>query len=171
MAAVGSTGTITTADGVIALRDERYQAPAVGDVIRVTISPSGAAVAEGRMVAATAPTGQWTAIPLAAGFTTPHSGSGSARYRVVTVAGQDRVELQGSVDPPSAIAAQTAWSTALPAGARPPVLRSFVGRRQYTATSIGVIAFEVTVAGILLVFGSATPTTTWFSVDGCYYDL
>lgn len=168
---VQSTGTVTTTDGVVALRAEAYQAPASGDIIRVSISANGAAVAEGRLAAATAPTGAWTPIPLASGFTTPHTGLASAQYRVITVAGQGRVELQGGIDATTAVIAQTSWSTAMPVAARPPFIRTVVCRRNYSATSIGAIAVEISTAGIFSVFGSNPPSTTWFALDGAYYDL
>ncbi|WP_405944762.1 hypothetical protein [Streptomyces sp. NBC_00932] len=171
VAAVGIDGTITTADGIVALRDERYQAPAVGDIIRVSISSSGSCAALGRLAGTTAPTGAWTPIPLASGFTTPHSGMAAAQYRVITVAGQGRVELQGGVDATTAVTTQTSWSIALPAAARPGVLRTFVGRRNYGATTVGAIAIEISTGGVLSVFGSNPPTTTWFALDGSYYDL
>lgn len=53
VATVGSDGTVTTTDGIVALRTESYHAPLVGDIIRVSISSTGSCVAEGRM--ATAP--------------------------------------------------------------------------------------------------------------------
>lgn len=58
VATVGTDGTVTTTDGIVALRDESYQAPKVGDVIRVSISSTGSCVAEGRLAVAADAVGQ-----------------------------------------------------------------------------------------------------------------
>jgi hypothetical protein len=170
--AVGTDGTITTTDGIVALRDEAYQAPAAGDIIRVTISSAGAAVALGRYAGTTAPTGEWTNIPLLTGFTTPFAIFGPAQYRVITVAGSGRVELRGSVACSPAVTTQTAFSSALPVAARPAYARTWAVRRQETADTKGVVGAEVSTAGVLQIHGLTTVNaTTWFALDATYYDL
>ncbi|MFE9777688.1 hypothetical protein ACFYPA_05975 [Streptomyces sp. NPDC005775] len=169
---VGTDGTVTTTDGVIALRDEAYQAPSAGDIIRVTVSSAGAAVALGRYAGATAPNGGWTSIPLLTGFTTPRAIFGPAEYRIITIAGSDRVELRGSVSCTTAVTTQTAFSSALPAAAWPPYARTWAVRRQTSADTKGVTAVEVSTAGVLQIHGLVSPNTTaWFALDGSYYDL
>jgi len=169
--AVGADGTVT-ADGLIYRRMETYQAPAVGDVIVVSQSSSGNLIAHGRMSGTSAPVGAWTAIPLASGFTTTHTVFGPAQYRIVTAYGGTRVELRGSVDCTSSVTAQTSFSTALPAAARPSSVRTWVGRRNYSVDTKGVAVMEIQTSGVMSVFGSASPSQTdWFALDGCYYDL
>ncbi|NUP15397.1 MAG: hypothetical protein HOZ81_04695 [Streptomyces sp.] len=169
--AVNADGTIT-ADGLDYRRMETYQAPAVGDLIAVTQSSNGNLLASGRTASSTAPNGAWTNIPLAAGFTTPHGAFGTAQYRLITAHGTPRVELRGAIDATTAVTTQANFSTALPAAARPSVTRTWIGRRQYSADTKGAIAMEIQTSGIMSVFGSASPnTTSWFALDGCYYDL
>lgn len=169
--AVGTDGTVT-ADGLIYRRMETYQAPVIGDVIVVSQSSSGSLIAHGRMAGTTAPNSAWTAIPLASGFTSTHTVFGPAQYRIVTAFGGTRVELRGSVDATSSVTAQTNFSTALPAAARPSVTRTWVGRRNYSLDTKGVAVMEIQTSGVMSVFGSASPSQTdWFALDGCYYDL
>ncbi|MFI6491206.1 hypothetical protein [Streptomyces sp. NPDC050564] len=169
--AVNADGTVT-ADGLTIRREETYQAPTVGDVIAISQSSSGNLLARGRMAGTTAPTGAWTNIPLASGFTSTHTVFGPAQYRIVTAYGSTRVELRGTVDATSSVTTQTSFSTALPTAARPSVQRTWVGRRNYSADTVGAIAMEISTAGVLSVFGSASPAQTdWFALDGCYYDL
>ncbi|MET9909671.1 hypothetical protein ABZZ74_23200 [Streptomyces sp. NPDC006476] len=169
--AVGTDGTVT-ADGLKWRRMDTYQAPLVGDVIAVSQSSSGSLLAWGRTAGAGDPVGAWTAIPLASGFTSTHTVFGPAQYRILTAYGGTRVELRGSVDCTSSVTAQTAWSSALPAAARPSVARTFLGRRNYSTDTKGVAVLEMATSGVMNVFGSASPSQTdWFALDGCHYDL
>ncbi|MEU6543869.1 hypothetical protein [Streptomyces sp. NPDC046859] len=168
---VGANGTVV-ADGLTYRRMETYQAPAVGDVIVVTQSGNGNLLAYGRTAGTTAPAGAWTAIPLASGFTSTHTVFGPAQYRIVTAHGTPRVELRGSVDATSAVTSQTNFSTALPTAARPSVVRTWVGRRNYSMDTKGIAVMEIQPNGVMSVFGSVSPNhTDWFALDGCYYDL
>ncbi|MFF4791816.1 hypothetical protein ACFY2M_19105 [Streptomyces sp. NPDC001276] len=63
---VNKDGTVTTTDGIVARRLQTYQAPAVGDVIIVTISSSGNWLAAGRLASGD---GGWTPFSLATGWT------------------------------------------------------------------------------------------------------
>jgi hypothetical protein len=168
---VATDGTVV-ADGLTYRRMETYQAPAVGDVIVVTQSGNGNLLAHGRTAGATAPVGAWTAIPLATGFTSTHTVFGPAQYRLITAHGTARVELRGSVDATASVTTQTNFSTALPTAARPSVVRTWVGRRNYSMDTKGIAVMEIQPNGVMSVFGSASPNMTdWFALDGCYYDL
>lgn len=168
---VGTDGTVV-ADGLTYRRMETYQAPAVGDVIVVTQSGNGNLLAYGRTAGTTASAGTWTNIPLATGFTSTHTVFGPAQYRIVTAYGGTRVELRGSVDATASVTTQTNFSTALPTAARPSVVRTWVGRRNYSADTKGIAVMEIQPNGVMSVFGSANPNhTDWFALDGCYYDL
>lgn len=170
--AVGSNGTVT-ADGIPQIRClESYVGPAVDDLIVIDQNSSGNWVTPGRTASTTAPAGLWVAVPLLTGFTTPHSIFGPAQYRILTVAGTRRVELRGSVTCTSAVTTQTSFSSALPTAARPPYARSMPCRRQVSSDSKGVTAVEVSTGGVLQIHGLASPnSTTWFALDGCYYDI
>lgn len=63
---VGTDGTVTTTDGIVARRLQSYPSPAAGDVIIVTISSSGNWLAAGRLAAGD---GGWTPLTLASGWT------------------------------------------------------------------------------------------------------
>lgn len=170
--AVNGNGTVA-ADGIPSIRRmDTYQAPAVNDVIVISQSSSGNWVAFGRTAGTTDPTGAWTNIPLASGFTSQHTVFGPAQYRIVTTYGGTRVELRGSVDATSSVTTQTNFSTALPTAARPTVTRTWVGRRNYSVDTKGIVPMEISTSGVMNVFGSASPSQTdWFALDGCHYDL
>jgi len=170
--AVNADGTVD-ADGIPSIRRlEGYQAPTIGDLITISQSSSGNWVAFGRTAGTADPTGAWTSLPLLAGFTTPQTaGFGIAQYRVLTVFGTARVELRGTAACTTALTTATSVTSALPVAARPAVTRRLVIGRNYSATAIGAVGAEMSPAGVLLVFASTSPTTTWFSLDGCYYDL
>jgi hypothetical protein len=151
---------------------DSYQAPVVGDIIVVSQSSNGNLITHGRPSGATAPNSAWTAIPLASGFTSTHTVFGPAQYRIVTAYGGTRVELRGSVDCTASVTTQTNFSTALPAAARPSVVRTWVGRRNYSVDTKGIVPMEISTGGVMNVFGSASPSQTdWFALDGCHYDL
>jgi len=169
--AVGTDGTVT-ADGIKVRRMDTYQAPVINDIVVICQSSSGNWVTFGRTASAIDPNGAWTAIPLASGFTSTHTVFGPAQYRIVTAYGSARVELRGSVDCTSSVTAQTNFSTALPTAARPSATRTWVGRRNYSVDTKGVVPMEISTGGVMNVFGSASPSQTdWFALDGCHYYL
>lgn len=65
VATVGSDGTITTDDGIVARRLESYRNPAVGDTIRISVSSAGGWMADGRLGQGA---GGWVNISLASGW-------------------------------------------------------------------------------------------------------
>lgn len=169
---VPGDGTVT-ADDIPEIRClETYLAPQIGDLIVITQSSSGSWITPGRTASSTAPAIGWTAIPLLSGFTTPHTIFGPAQYRVITVAGTVRVELRGSVTCTTPVTTQTAFSSALPTIARPEYARTMACRRQVSSDTKGVTAIEVSTGGVLQIHGLTAPnSTTWFAMDGCYYDI
>jgi hypothetical protein len=170
--AVNTDGTVEVDSAMDVRRMDAYQAPTVGDVVVISQSSSGNWVAFGRTAGATDPTGAWTTIPLASGFTSTHTVFGPAQYRIVTAYGSTRVELRGSVDCASSVTTQTNFSTELPTAARPTVTRTWVGRRNYSVDTKGIIPMEISTGGVMNVFGSASPSQTdWFALDGCHYYL
>lgn len=170
--AVNTDGTVQVDTAMNVRRMDTYQAPAVNDVVVICQSSSGNWITFGRTAGAADPVGAWTSIPLASGFTSTHTVFGPAQYRIVTAYGSTRVELRGSVDCTSSVTTQTSFSTALPAAARPAVQRTWVGRRNYSVDTKGVVPMEISTGGVMNVFGSASPSQTdWFALDGCHYYL
>lgn len=88
VAAVGTDGTITTIDGVIARRMESYTTPAVGELVHISRSGNGNWRAEGRVAVGT---GGWTSISMVTGWG-PFSGYYAPAYRVLSA---DTASLRG----------------------------------------------------------------------------
>ena len=117
VAEVSSDGTtITTADGIPALRLASYTTPTVGDVIQIASTATGAWVALGRLAAA-ADSGAWAVLPAGTNYA-PLSG-----YQAPTCRKQgDAVHLRGSYTKPGSgvtIAYGDVFAV-LPAGYWPP---------------------------------------------------
>ncbi|MFC9268903.1 hypothetical protein ACFTXJ_14170 [Streptomyces zhihengii] len=66
VATVGTDGTVTTDDGIVARRLESYPSPAVGDTIRISVSSAGSWTADGRLASGN---GGWVDLTLSAGWT------------------------------------------------------------------------------------------------------
>lgn len=173
VATVGTDGTITTVDGITALRDERYQAPAPGDVIRISIASNGSAVAEGRLADAAAPAGTWVSPALAAGYTNGASSTpvlGNVQYRKVSIGGVVFVQWRGgcswttSGTPPLT---GLILSVVLAATYRPATQRT-----QAIGCGGAVVKFDAQPSGAMqIVVPGAITITTWASFHGVSYTL
>ncbi|MEU3447259.1 hypothetical protein AB0H29_08510 [Streptomyces thermolilacinus] len=108
---VGTDGTITTADGIVARRLATYAGPAVGDLVLISPGPGGW-YAHGRMAAASS--GGWVPLTLASGWTAV-SGYYAPAYRVNA---DGTASLSGMATMSGALAAGTVVTT-LPAVATP----------------------------------------------------
>jgi hypothetical protein len=108
---VNADGTVTTVDGIVARRMHTYLAPAVGDVIVVTVSSAGDWLAAGRMASGD---GAWTPFTLA-GTWTPNVNYYTPSYRVN---GDGTASLCGLASMSGALTANMVVAT-LPAAARP----------------------------------------------------
>lgn len=108
---VGTDGTVTTTDDVIARRLATYLSPTVGDVIVVSVSGSGQWLAHGRLASGAS---GWTTLPLASGWTA-HASFYTPAYRLN---GDGTASLCGLAETTNALAAGATVAT-LPTEARP----------------------------------------------------
>lgn len=185
VATVGTDGTVTTTDGIVARRDEAYQAPAIADIIRVTVSSAGAAVALGRYAGATAPNGAWTTPALATGFAHNGNGNGNAQYRCVTVAGSTFMQWRGGITVTyvsNAIQNGGALlSAALAASLRPAVTRSLTAPCSANGSSSLSVKVDATTDGQVRIVGTTSASTdtyatpvirpAWVALNGLQYTL
>ncbi|MFJ2631053.1 hypothetical protein ACIO6U_03690 [Streptomyces sp. NPDC087422] len=105
------------------------------------------------------------------GFTSPQGTLQKAQYRLRTVDGVQRVELRGSMKCTTDVTTQATFAT-IPVGFRPSVLRTVPVTRGFNSTSSGISRIEIDTAGVMSVFGAASPAqTSWFCMDGQSYDL
>jgi hypothetical protein len=149
---VGTNGTVTTTDGIIAPRAETYQSPVVGDVIRISVSGSGAWIAEGRLAPAD-DSDRWQALTLTSPWVNYGSTYQTARYRY---AGGGVVMVQGLVATGgSSVSGTSNIASALPAALRPPaglVWSTIINGnvvRQLEITTGGVIRATTLPAGAI----------------------
>lgn len=108
---VNDDGTVTTTDGIVARRMHTYLAPAVNDVIIVTVSSQGSWLAAGRLAAGD---DGWTPFTLA-GSWTPNASYYTPSYRIN---GDGTGSLCGLASLSGALTAAMVVAT-LPAEARP----------------------------------------------------
>lgn len=153
VATVGTDGTITTDDGIVARRLESYPGPAVGDTIRISVSSAGGWTADGRLATGT---GGWVALTLPAGWTP------NANYYTpaVKLLGDGTASLCGLAQNPGAVAAGSTVAT-LPAGTWP--------AKQVRCTAQIAVGFfavlTITIGGAITVgdFSGALPATNKFA--------
>ncbi|MFF8412796.1 hypothetical protein [Streptomyces omiyaensis] len=111
VATVGTNGTVTTTDGIVARRLQAYQGPASGDDVAITQSSNGSLLALGKLENGN---GGWTALTLAAGWT-PQANYYVPSYRLY---GDGTAGLSGMAVLSGALASGTVVTT-LPTEARP----------------------------------------------------
>ncbi|WP_097982775.1 hypothetical protein [Streptomyces sp. f150] len=161
VATVGTDGTVTTTDGIVARRLETYPAPLVGDVIRIDQSGAGSWLAVGRTVSTTGD--GWTALTLS-GAWVPNGGATdappSARVRP-----DGELQLSGMIKGVAVNAGGSASVGLLPAG-----VSTSYWVRGVSPTSIAqnYVRVDVNPTGaITLVNGSvALLATSWVVLDG-----
>lgn len=104
VATVGTDGTVTTTDGIIARRMADYVTPAAGDTVVISISSSGNWLAHGR-TAASSTAGTWQPLTLSGGWTAYGTPYWTPSYRIN---GDGTVSLSGLAKAPaSALTPQT----------------------------------------------------------------
>ncbi|NML55408.1 hypothetical protein HHL19_16695 [Streptomyces sp. R302] len=111
VATVGTNGTVTTADGIIARRLQSYTGPAVDDLIVITRSSAGSWLAAGKLESGN---DSWTALTLAAGWA-PQGNYYVPAYRLYS---DGTAGLSGMAVLSGALASGTVVTT-LPTVARP----------------------------------------------------
>lgn len=163
VATVGTDGTITTTDGIIARRMATYVTPTVGETIVVSISSSGNWLAHGR-IAPVSTAGTWQPLTLSGGWTTFGSPYWTPAYRIN---GDATVSLCGLAKAPTTAATPQTLCT-LPAAIVPTSKSRFP-----TEVANGI-------HGVLDVNGTGTSTlqiqdysgnATWAGLDGIRYRL
>lgn len=158
---VGSDGTITTTDGIIARRRATYVSPVAGDQITITVSGAGSWIAEGRTAPATT-AGTW--VPLT--FSGTWSAWGSPYYTpAYRINGDGTASLCGLAKAPASTSGISTIAT-LPTEARPASKCRFV--TQMTASTTG--SLDINTSGTVQI-GDYSGTATWAVLDVARYRL
>lgn len=158
---VGSDGTVTTTDGIVARRLDTYPAPQVGDQIRVAVSSAGSWVADGRLVPTTGD--GWTAIALAG--TWAALGGGTDPPPVCRITTDGLLELSGMVRGTAVAIGANAVIGTVPAGLWPSMWVRGIAPTT-TAQNYARIAIDPSNGTITLTNGSVAMTaTTWVQLD------
>ncbi|MGW0780307.1 hypothetical protein [Streptomyces sp. NPDC002913] len=148
VASVGSGGTVTTTDGIVARRLDSYELPAVGDLIRIDQSGTGSWLALGRTAPAT---GDGWQTPT---FTSPWANYAGANYRQPRFrrVGQE-VIIEGLAGTGGTSVTGTSTVFTLPVGYRPddgyafPSITSTGASRQLNIFATGLVQFTSLPAG------------------------
>ncbi|TXS19579.1 hypothetical protein EAO71_33745 [Streptomyces sp. ms191] len=131
--AVATDGTLTAA-GISGIRRvQNFTDPLVGDTIVISQGSSGSWIAEGRLASST---GEWTALPFAAGFSATPTYQ-VPQYRVV---GQT-VHMRGGFTKSSTLVSGDVFTT-LPVGARPLADHDMVIAGSHGTAGAGIGAFR-----------------------------
>ena len=149
VAVVGSDGTVTTTDNVIARRAATYERPRVGDRIRITQSGSGNWVAEGRLAPAAGD--DWVTPSLTSPWANFGAGYQPVRYRLYA---NGDVALEGVVGTGATSVSGTSAVFTLPDDRYWPQATQMVdqvmngnGARQLTINNLGQVRFVNLPAG------------------------
>lgn len=160
---VGTDGTVTTTDGIIARRMATYLTPAASDTIVVSISSSGNWLAHGRTAPATT-AGTWQPLTLSGGWTVYGTPYWTPSYRIN---GDGTVSLSGLAKAPaSALQPQTLCT--LPAAIVPTSKARFATE---VANGVhGVIDVNTSGTGTLQI-QDYSGNATWAALDVVRYRL
>lgn len=161
VATVGTDGTVTTTDGVIARRHAGYMSPAVGDTIELGISSAGNWIARGRTAAATTE-GTWQALSFAGTWSAYGSPYYAPAYRIN---GDRTVSMCGLAKAPAGTTGTSTIGT-LPTAARPTSQCRFPA--QIAVGTIGVI--NINTDGTVTI-GDYSGTASWATLDIVRYRL
>lgn len=161
IATVGTDGTVTTTDGIVARRLDTYPAPLVGDIVRIDQSGAGSWLAVGRTVP-TAGDG-WTVLTLS-GAWVPNGGPTDAPP-AARLTPDGELQLSGTIKGVAVGAGGNASVGLLPAG-----ISTTYWVRGVSPTSIAqnYVRVDVNPTGaITLANGSvALLATSWVVLDG-----
>lgn len=155
VATVGTDGTVTTTDGIVARRLGTYSTPTVGDTILVSVNAGGAWVALGRFTPATT-AGNWQPLPLNTGWTAWGSPYYSPSY---CLWGDGTASLCGLAKAPASTTGAATVGT-LPVEARPAFKVRF-----WTEVLAGVGAVLDINANGTIQIGDYSGTATWTALD------
>lgn len=161
VATVGTDGTVTTTDGIVARRRSTYLSPAVGDLITITISGAGSWIADGRTAPAST-AGTWQALTFSGTWSAWGSPYYSPAYRIN---GDGTASLCGLARAPASTTTTSTVAT-LPVEARPTSKCRFL-----TQLATGVHgALDINTNGTIQII-DFTGTATWASLDVARYRL
>lgn len=161
VASIGSTGTVTTTDGIVARRAADYLAPAIGDTIVITVSGSGNWLALGKTAAAST-AGTWQALSYNGTWAAWGAPYGAPAYRINS---DGTVSLSGLARAPASTTTTSTIAT-LPTAARPPVLV----RCTCMISTGNASPLEITTAGLLQIT-DFTGTAVWAALEGVSYRI
>lgn len=150
VASVGSDGTVTTTDGIVARRLDRYDLPAVGDLIRIDRSGIGSWLAIGRTVPVTGD--EWQT----PNFASPWANYAGPSFRFPRFrrVGQE-VVIEGLAATGGTSVSGNVTVFTLPVGYRPddgyafPQVTSSGASRQLNVLATGVVQFNALPAGAI----------------------
>lgn len=163
VATVGTDGTVTTTDGIIARRMATYLTPSAGDTVVVSISSSGNWLAHGRTAPATT-AGTWQPLTLAGGWTVYGTPYWTPGYRIN---GDGTVSLSGLAKAPASALQPQTFCT-LPAAIVPTSKSRFP--TEVASGAHGVIDVNATGTGTLQI-QDYSGNATWAALDGVRYRL
>ncbi|MFF5703387.1 hypothetical protein ACFY7H_12900 [Streptomyces sp. NPDC012794] len=158
---IGTTGTVTTTDGIIARRAADYLSPTVGDTIVVTASGSGNWLALGKITPTTT-AGTWQALTYNGSWAAWGPPYGAPAYRIND---DGTVSLSGLARAPASTTSTSTIAT-LPAAARPPVLV----RCTCMISTGNASPLEITTGGLLQIT-DFNGTAVWAALEGISYRI
>lgn len=161
VASIQTTGTVTTADSIVARRTDLYVTPVVGDTIVLTVSGNGNWLALGRVAPSTT-AGTWQALT----YNGTWSAWGAPHYPpAYRINGDGTVSLSGLAKAPGSTTGTSTIAT-LPAAARPALKARFS-----TIVNPGVNgALDVNTDGTIQIT-DYTGTAIWATLDGATFRL
>jgi hypothetical protein len=161
VATVGTDGTVTTSDGIIARRHDMYVSPAVNDRIRLTVSGSGEWMAVGRTAPAST-AGTWVALSFAGSWSAWGSPYYTPAYRLN---GDGTASLCGLARAPASTTTASTIAT-LPVEARPVSKCRFA-----THVNNGLLGgLDINTTGAVVVT-DFSGTAVWTALDVAHYRL
>ncbi|MFF8784846.1 hypothetical protein [Streptomyces sp. NPDC015125] len=163
VATVGTDGTVTTSDGIIARRMATYVTPAAGETIVVSISSSGNWLAHGR-IAPVSTAGTWQTLTLSGGWTAYGTPYWAPSYRIN---GDGTVSLSGLAKAPATAGSPQTLCT-LPAAIVPSSKSRFPV--EVASGLHGVLDVNPTGTSTLQI-QDYSGNATWATLDGIRYRL
>ncbi|MEV0917825.1 hypothetical protein AB0I93_26655 [Streptomyces sp. NPDC049967] len=155
VASVGTDGTITTTDGIVARRRATYLSPVVGEQIMITVSGSGSWIADGRTAPATT-AGTWVPLTYSGSWAAWGSTYNNPAYRVN---GDGTASLCGFARAPASTTSSSTIAT-LPVEARPATKIRYL-----TQLATGVHGtLDIFPTGVIQI-NDFTGTATWAALD------
>ncbi|GHH57881.1 hypothetical protein [Streptomyces candidus] len=125
----------------------------------------------------------WSTISMASGYAHNGNDNGNAQYRIVNLAGELSVMLQGGINVPYSGSPATIGnggilnSVALPSAARPGSLRTVAAACSQVTSTSNTVKLDAQSDGYLRIVGTTPSNATnrvtppWVSLNGLFYSL